>query len=293
MADTEPWTILRLLAWTTDFLKRKGVEQPRLDAEVLLAHARSCQRIDLYTAFDQTPSDEVRTAFRELVKRRAEGTPVAYLVGRKEFFSLSFRVTGDVLIPRPETEHLVIESLDLLKPLADRNPPPAVADVGTGSGAIAVSLAVHAPRAEITATDLSPAALEVAKTNAAEHSVAARIAFLQGDLLAPLPAEPGFDLVVSNPPYISTKEMDSLAGEVKNHEPQMALEAGPEGTEIIARLVPQAADRLRPGGWLLVEISPMIEAAVHSLFAAEGRLAPAATIKDLAGRARVVKARRL
>lgn len=293
MADAEPWTILRLLTWTTDFLKGKGVEQPRLEAEVLLAEARGCKRIELYTSFADVPADDVRTKFRELVKKRAEGAPVAYLVGRKEFFSLSLRVTGDVLIPRPETEHLVIEALDLLKTIDANDRPPAIADVGTGSGAIAVALAKHAPEAKLTAIDISQAALDVAMGNAAEHEVTERIDFKQGDLLNDFPPSPAFDLIVSNPPYVSSEEMRELAAEVRSFEPKLALEAGPRGTEIIARLIPQAAERLIPKGWLLVEISPMIETAVHELFAADGRYEPAVTAKDLAGRARVVKGRRL
>jgi release factor glutamine methyltransferase len=293
MPDPEPWTIRRLLAWTTDFLKQKGVEQPRLDAEILLAHARSCQRIELYTSFDEVPGDSVRAAFRELVRRRSEGTPVAYLVGRKEFFSLSFRVSSDVLIPRPETEHLVIEALDLLKAPGKANSTTRIADVGAGSGAIAISIARHAPQATVTAIDISPAALAIARLNAADHGVADRITFLEGDLLEPLPPSPTLDIVVSNPPYVSTAEMSALAADVRNHEPRLALEAGAKGTEIIERLIPQAAERLLTGGWLLVEISPMIERAVHALFAADQRFAPAATVKDLAGKPRIVKARRL
>src|SRR6478672_7807971 len=182
---SESWTILRLLTWTTDYLKSHGSDSPRLDAEVLLAHARGCERIMLYTAFDQIVDESVRGKFRELVKRRAEGEPVAYLVGKREFYSLSFRVTPDVLIPRPETEFVVVAALDALKELPND---PLVADVGTGSGAIAVAIGKHAPRAKAIAIDISSAALAVAKENAAAHQVLERIEFLEGDLLASLPA---------------------------------------------------------------------------------------------------------
>lgn len=292
MADNETWTIGRLLQWTTKFLGERGAGSPRLDAEVLLAEARGCQRIELYTAFDAVPDEVVRTAFRELVRRRAEGTPVAYLVGRKEFYSLSFRVDPGVLIPRPETEFVLIGLLDRLKERSPSASHPAVADVGTGSGILAVCAAKNVPNARVTAIDLSPKALVIAQANAAQHGVADRIDFVQGDLLSGLPAEPSFDGIVSNPPYVSTAEMAGLSREVREHEPRTALEAGPRGTEVIERLVPQAAERLLPGGWLLIEVSPMIEPAVRGLLAADGRLQLGPTIKDLAGHPRVVQARR-
>lgn len=291
MAEQESWTIGRLLTWTTDYLKQHGADSPRLDAEVLLAHARGCQRIELYTAFDAEVSDDVRAAFRELVKRRAAGTPVAYLVGKREFYSLSLRVTPDVLIPRPETEFLVIAALDEIKRLKPESQP-TVVDVGTGSGAIAIAIARHAPAARVTAIDISPAALAVAKENAAAHGVGERIALVCGDLLDALPGGEHFDIVVSNPPYIGESELPSLAREVKDHEPRRALIAGPTGLEVITRLIPQAAERLRPGGLLILEISPMLERYVRDLLAADGRFEPGATAKDLAGLARVVKARR-
>ncbi len=292
MAETETWTIGRLLQWTAKYLGERGATSPRLDAEVLLAEARNCQRIALYTAFEQVPDETVRTAFRELVRRRAEGTPVAYLVGRREFFSLSFRVNSDVLIPRPETEFVVTSLVDRIK---QRVPPiehPAIADVGTGSGVLAVCAAKHSPTAQVTAIDIDPKALAVAQANAFQHGVADRIQFRQGDLLTELPAEPMFDFIVSNPPYISSAEFAGLAVEVKDQEPRHALEAGPRGTEIIERLIPQAATRLRAGGWLLLEVSPMIDSSVRAMISADNFWQLAPTIKDLAGHPRVVQARR-
>src|SRR5687767_7835820 len=163
---SEAWTVLRLLTWTTDYLKSHGSDSPRLDAEVLLAHARGCERIQLYTAFDEVVTDEVRAAFRDLVKRRAEGVPVAYLVGKREFYSLSFRVTPDVLIPRPETEFVVLAALDALKIPNPKSPipnSPLVADIGVGSGAIAIAIAKHAPDCRLIAIDISHTALEIAR----------------------------------------------------------------------------------------------------------------------------------
>src|SRR5262245_40112198 len=171
-----PWTIGRLLTWTTDFLRDKGAENPRLDAEVLLAHSRGCKRIELYTAFEDVAPDALRERFRALVKERAAGKPVAYLVGQREFFSLPFEVTPDVLIPRPETELIVVRALDLAKELAAAGRRDlAIADVGTGSGILAVTLAKRLPTSRVTAVDVSPAAIAVAQRNAARHGVADRI----------------------------------------------------------------------------------------------------------------------
>jgi release factor glutamine methyltransferase len=292
MAETETWTIGRLLQWTTMYLAERGSPSARLDAEVLLADARGCRRIELYTAFDDTAAEPVRTAFRELVRRRAEGTPVAYLVGRREFYSLAFRVTPDVLIPRPETEFLVIALLDRIKQRA-ANGPVEIADIGTGSGVLAVCAARHVADCRVTAIDISAAALAVARTNADEHGVRDRIEFVESDLFAGVPADRRFDFVISNPPYVTTAEMEQLSPEVRRFEPRLALEAGPRGTEVIERLVPQAAERLNPGGWLLIEVSPMIEPAVVALLAADGRFTMAPTMKDLAGLPRVVQARHM
>ncbi len=301
MSSAEPWTVGRLLEWTADYLAGHGSESPRLDAEVLLAHALGCQRIELYTTFDDAPADEARTQFRELVRRRAEGTPVAYLTGSREFYSLRFRVTPDVLIPRPETELLVVAVLDLAKAssrgLGTSVPSePAtnlsIADVGTGSGIIAVCLAMHLPNCRVTASDLSLAALSVAAENAQTHGVAGRIEFVHSDLFAAVPGGRQFDFIVSNPPYVAEGEMERLPPDVRKFEPHGALLAGPRGTEVIERLIPQAAQRLRPGGHLLMEISPMIHDAVRNLLESDGRFELGPTIKDLARLPRVVQARR-
>jgi release factor glutamine methyltransferase len=279
------------LQWTTDYLEKGGSDSPRLDAEVLLADAMGCQRIGLYTSYDEVPDEAVRTAFRQLVGRRAEGMPVAYLVGRREFYSLDFRVTPDVLIPRPETELLVITLLDLVKGRpAEPAKPLRIADVGTGSGIVAVAVAKHLPGARITALDISPAALEVARTNAAEHGVSERIELIESDLLRAVEARPQFDFIVSNPPYVSTAEFDQLPTDVRNFEPRQALVAGPRGTEVIESLVPQAAERLEPGGHLLLEIGPATDEPVRRLLQSDGRFDLGPTIKDLARLPRVVQA---
>jgi release factor glutamine methyltransferase len=288
MADE--WTIGRLLQWTADYLQQHGSASPRLEAEVLLAHARGSKRIELYTSFDETAPETLRTAFRALVKRRAEGAPVAYLVGHREFFSLDFKVTPDVLIPRPETEFLVLTALDRIKQRGAGQI--EVADVGTGSGIIAIAIARQAAQARVTAIDLSAAALAVARENAERLKVAEQITFVQSDLFAALPADQKFDLIASNPPYVSTEEFASLAREVKAYEPELALLAGRCGTSVIERLVPQAAERLAVGGSLLLEISPMLQQPVEQLVAADPRWELGPTLKDLAGLPRVVQATR-
>ncbi len=287
MAD-ETWTVGRLLNWTADWLGTKGSESPRLDAEVLLAHVRGCQRIMLYTAFDTPVAEAERARFRELVKRRGEGEPVAYLVGSREFFSLPFRVTPAVLVPRPETEGLVVRVLDLCKPLAT----PRIVDVGTGSGAIAITLAKHLPTARIAATDISSAALAVARENATRHAVAERIDFIECDLLTDPRVAGPCDVIVSNPPYVRADEFESLPRDVRLHEPTGALVAGPTGVEVIARLAAAAAERLAAGGWLVVEIGPTIAAAAEAAIAGVPGLEPGPTLKDLAGLPRIAQARR-
>ena len=281
----EPWTVGRLLTWTTDWLAARGAESPRLDAEVLLAFVRGCPRIALYTAFGETVPDAERGRFRELVKRRGAGEPVAYLVGSREFFSLPLAVSPAVLVPRPETEGLVVRTLDLCRSAEA----PRIIDVGTGSGAIAIALAKHLPRAEITATDISAAALEVARGNAERHGVAERIRFVHGDLCAA--AEGPWTVMVSNPPYVREDEFAALPRDVREHEPRGALVAGPEGTEVVARLAVAAAAALAPGGWLLVEIGPAVADASLRLLEGAG-LSVGPVLKDLAGLQRIVQARR-
>lgn len=282
----EPWTVGRLLTWTTDWLAARGAESPRLDAEVLLAFVRGCPRIALYTAFGETVPDAERGRFRDLVKRRGAGEPVAYLVGSREFFSLPLVVSPAVLVPRPETEGLVVRVLDLCRSAAA----PRIIDVGTGSGAIAIALAKHLPRADITATDTSAAALDVARGNAERHAVADRIRFVHGDLCAG--ADGPWDVIVSNPPYVREDEFAALPRDVREHEPRSALVAGPEGTEVVARLAAVAAMSLAPDGWLVVEIGPVVAAAALHLLASRPGLAVGPVLKDLAGLPRIVQARR-
>lgn len=294
--DSEKWTIGRLLNWTTDFFTQRGIESARLEAEVLLAHCRACKRIMLYTAFEEAADDSLRDSFRQLVRQRADGTPVAYLVGVKEFYSLDFEVTPNVLIPRPETELLVVNCIDLAKQRSEAGQGGdisalRIADVGTGSGILAVCIAKHLPQSQVTAIDISPAALDVARRNADRHGVDAQVEFLEGDLLEGLGSDARFDIIVSNPPYVTSEEMLSLDKTVRDYEPHLALDGGGDGTQIVGHLIQQSQHRLGPDGRLLVEISPTIVGQVENLLD-ESSLDRLPTINDLAGRARVVHAKR-
>lgn len=241
--------VAQVLQEATQTLAAAGCDTPRLDAEVLLAHVLGCDRAWLYAHPEHRLSPSQSSAYQFLISRRARREPVAYLTGHKEFFGLDLVVTRDVLIPRPETERLVELALQYAPTLPS---PPMIADVGTGSGAIAVALAVHLPQAQVIALDTSPFALAVARRNAARHGVARRVCCIQGDLLAPL-AGP-LALIVANPPYLSQAELVSAPPEVARWEPRAALNGGPEGLGVIRHLMTMAVQRLQTGGVLLMEI---------------------------------------
>lgn len=282
MADTT-WTIKALLAWTADHFAKKGLDSPRLDAELLLAHVLACKRIDLIVRYDERPNDAQRSAFRSLVQKRLDRCPTAYLVGTREFYLLPFEVNAAVLIPRPDTETLVDVGIEFLK----KRPAPAVLDLGTGSGCIAVCLAHAVKAASVTAVDVSPDAVAVAARNAKRNAVADRVRFRVGNLFAPV--EPGstFDLIVSNPPYIPPSEIETLMPEVKDHEPRVALDGGTDGLSFYRRLSAECRGWLKPGGLLAVEIGPTQDGAVRELFESTG-LKGVKLVKDRAGRSRVV-----
>ena len=282
------WTVGSLLEWTERYLAQKGVEFPRLDAQVLLAHALSCKRIDLYgTRHAEPAAEDVRQRYRELIRKRVEGCPVAYLVGRKEFFSMELEVCPDVLIPRPDSEVAVSECLRL----ANGGAAPRVLDLGTGSGNLAVAVAKHHKGARVTAVDLSPKALAVAERNAVKQGVAERVRFLGGDLFAPVPAGERFDFVVSNPPYIPRDDIAKLAPGVRDYEPHLALDGGPDGYAVLERLVTGAGDHLEAGGYLIVEIGAPQEAEARRRIAAHAGFEQAATVRDYSGHPRVLVAR--
>ncbi len=284
----EAWTVGRLLTWTTDFLKRRGSESPRLDAEVMLAHVLDWQRVELYTHFTEEVPERARGRYRDLVRRRAEGSPVAYLVGRKEFYSLAFEVSPAVLIPRPESEFVVVEFLSVTKGLEAVR----AVDVGTGSGCLAIASAHRNPGARFVAIDASEEALALARRNAERHGVADRIDFRQGDRLEPVRDEEPFDVIMSNPPYIPTGDIPGLEVGVRDYEPHLALDGGPDGLDMVRGLVQQSVALIKPGGHLILEIGTAQEKPVRSLIEAysEFRLAP--TIRDHAQHPRVIRATR-
>jgi release factor glutamine methyltransferase len=283
MAEKTIWTIKSLLAWTADHFAKKGLDSPRLDAELLLAHVLNCKRIDLIVRYDEQPSEAQRATFRSLVQKRLDRCPTAYLVGTREFYLLPFEVNVAVLIPRPDTETLVDVAIEFLK----KRPAPTVLDLGTGSGCIAICLAHAVKAARVTAVDVSPDAVAVATRNAKRNGVADRVRVLTGNLFAAI--EPGttFDLIASNPPYIPPAEIETLMPEVKDHEPRIALDGGTDGLAFYRRLTAEARGWLKPGGLLAVEISPTQGDAVRELFETAG-LKSVAVVKDRGGRMRVV-----
>jgi release factor glutamine methyltransferase len=278
--------VLELLRWTQGHFASKGIDTARLDAECLLAAALGCDRLRLYLDFDKPVETAERARFRELVRRRAdERVPVALLTGRREFWSLEFEVTPDVLVPRPETETLVDW---LLGRVAEREAELRVLDLGTGSGAIAVALARELPKARVTATDLSPAALAVARRNAEAHGVADRVRFLAGDGFAPV-AGLRFHLVASNPPYVAERDAAALPPELR-HEPRAALFAGPDGTDLLRRLAAGVGEHLEPGGSAAFEVGEGQAERVAGWLRAAG-LGGVGVVRDSAARPRVVTAR--
>lgn len=285
MAD-EIWTVLKVLRWTQARFAEKGLATPRLDAELLLAKALDSDRIGLYTRHDQPLDKDELAACRALIRRRLDGEPVAYIIGKKEFWSLSFTVDERVLVPRPETELLVETALETLRGREAANQV-RIADVGTGSGAIAVALALELRDAEVLAVDVSEAALEVARKNAAD--LGARVEFLRGDLLDPLVGREPFDAIVSNPPYIPDAEFAALPPEVRR-EPRGALLGGADGLRELRRLVEGGRRLLKPGGLLAMEVGAGQAEAVAELLRSAGYV-DVLVRADLAGIGRVVAGR--
>jgi len=290
----QAWTIRRLLEWTTPFFTRKGVDSPRLSAELLLAHVLKLPRIRLYTGYENLiPENELAT-FRDLVKRAAEQEPIAYLTGTAHFFNLEFEVNRDVLIPRPETETLVEHVLQLV-----RNTPglerPRVLDLCTGSGCVAAAIAHHLKSSTVLASDNSASAATVARRNIQRLGLDGRVHIEQGDLYEAVEKQVDiqpFDFIVANPPYIRSEEIAKLDRNVRDYEPMAALDGGPDGLVVHRRIIAGAADRLVSGGRIYLEIAfDQGELARQVVGTAEG-FEEVSVLKDYGGRDRVVSARK-
>ncbi|MBI3540868.1 MAG: peptide chain release factor N(5)-glutamine methyltransferase [Deltaproteobacteria bacterium] len=254
---TELWTSLKLIQWTASYFEKKGIPNPRLDAELLLAHVLKCPRINLYTDHDKKVSEKDLAHFKSLIERRTTREPLQYIVGTTEFWGLKFHVTPEVLIPRPETELLVEQVMNIVGQTQGSAPTMQILDIGTGSGCIAIALAKNLAQAKVTATDKSPEALEVARKNAKFHGVEDRISFILSDI-APwksFTAEGrSFDVIISNPPYIPSSEIPDLQSEVSQFEPRQALDGGTDGMTIIQSILQEAPHFLKENGFLLMEI---------------------------------------
>lgn len=283
--DDPPWTVLSLLRWTTGYLQEKGIPEARLNAEILLAGALGLKRLDLYLQFDRPLRPEELAGFKPRLKRRARGEPLQYIAGESEFRDLRLKVDRRVLIPRPETELLVGE---VLRWAAGRGALRA-ADIGTGSGAIALSLATEGEFARIVATDVSPDALAVAAENLRDLAADAPVELRVGAGYAKLDGE-RFDVVVSNPPYVGERERSTLPPEVAEWEPPAALFSGADGLGTIEDLVAGAPDHLEPHGLLALEIGASQAAAVLAMIRASGAFLEPDIVKDLAGHDRIVLA---
>ena len=278
----ELWTIGRILKWTEQYFKQKNIESPRLDAEVLLSHILERERIYLYVHFDEPLEPTELARYREAIKQRVQRVPVAYIIGEKEFMGLTFKVTEDTLVPRPDTEILVQAAVERLRA---RGETPRFADIGTGSGAICLSILHFLPKAQADTVDISPAARAIAEENAAALEVADRVTFHTGDLLAPLAGQ-CYDAILSNPPYIPDGDIAALAPEVRLKEPHTALAGGKDGLDFYRRLTADAPAHLKDGGFLAVEVGIHQAAPVAAL--AVPAFSRTEILKDYAGIERVV-----
>lgn len=290
--ESTEWPIGKLLTWTTGYFTTHQIDEPRLSAELLLAHVLACSRMALYTRYDEiAPAEKIR-AFKELVKRRREREPVAYLTGKAWFFSLEFSVSPAVLIPRPDTETLVEQAVSILR----GGPPNAnLLDLCTGSGCVALAVIKNVPDARAVATDISDPALQIAKNNAAAIGLAERVDFFSGDLYAALGDAPPrrFDVITANPPYIPSQAIDTLMPEVSRFEPRLALDGGSDGLQLIGRIINDSPHYLAAEGYLLLETGCDQTEQAAELIAATGQFSPARIVTDSAGHRRCVIARRL
>ncbi|MCU0594873.1 MAG: peptide chain release factor N(5)-glutamine methyltransferase [Desulfobacterota bacterium] len=288
------WTIGELLKVSADYLKQKGIDSPRLSAEILLAHQLRLTRVKLYLQYDQPLTEQEIEGYRALVRRRLSREPVQYITGTQEFWSMEFLVTPAVLIPRPETEVLLEQAVLLGKedPRLQREGA-RLLDLGTGCGALAVALAREFEKALICATDLSAEALRVAMDNAERHGVKDRIEFKCGDWFSPFAGtDTRFDMILSNPPYVSSEAFESLSPEVRDHEPRSALDGREQGMQDINRILDEAAGYLVHEGWILMEMGPEQTPEAVRIIEETGQFAEHRRIQDYSRRYRTVMARK-
>jgi release factor glutamine methyltransferase len=286
------WTVIDLLKETQSYFEKCGIATPRLDAELLLASCLQKDRISLYLDFEYKLTPEELARFRELVRRRGKGEPVAYITGFKEFWSLRLAVTPDVLIPRPDTEVLVEEVIKRIS-LRASGGPCSILDIGTGSGAIALALAHELPDAAICGLDLSTEALKVAEANARSCGLGERVDFICGDSLSALQEDQLFDVIVSNPPYIPSADIETLEPDIRNFEPRIALDGGPDGLDFYRTWIPQMHRYLKVNGFVALEIGAEQGRQVAELFAATGKYNDVRIVKDFAHKQRIVAAQLL
>jgi release factor glutamine methyltransferase len=292
MTSNETWTIQKLLNWVTEYLDTKGIESARLSSELLLSHVLGLKRIELYTQFDKQVPQEQLDLLHGMIKRAGLHEPVAYLTGGTEFYSLELDITADCLIPRPETELLVQRAIEFLR---TRSGVQYICDLCTGSGCIAVAIAKNVPDARVTATDISSAALEVAARNVEKHRLNEQIRLLCGDLFEPIIQQLDvnqFDLIVCNPPYVSTAEYEKLDKNVKDYEPASALLAGADGMDVYRSIIKKVDEFLKPGAALMLEIGYAQGSAVRELLEQPGAFAEIKIEKDLHDNDRIVIARK-
>lgn len=288
------WTIGELLKVSADYLKQKGIDSPRLGAEILLAHQLHLTRVKLYLQYDQPLTEQEVEGYRALIRRRLSREPVQYITGTQEFWSMEFIVNPSVLIPRPETEVLVEQAVSLSKQNPNLQEEGVnLLDLGTGCGALAVALAREFKKALIWATDLSEEALQVARRNAERHGVRDRIEFRAGDWFTPFAGKAArFDMILSNPPYIPAEAFETLAPEVRDHEPRSALDGRAQGMHDIARILREATAYLVPGGWILMEMDPEQTQKAVKVIEETGQFAEHRRVQDYSRRYRVVMARK-
>jgi release factor glutamine methyltransferase len=288
----EPWTIQKLLTWITDYLTQKKVDSPRLSAELLLSDVLAMKRIELYMHFDKAVEQEKLDTLRGLVKRAGESEPIGYLVGRTEFYSLELAVCPDCLIPRPETELLVERAIEFLRARTGNQ---HVLDLCTGCGCIAIAIAKNFSDLKIIATDISDGALATAAKNVQKHKLEDKITLLSGDLFEPIIRQidiAPFDLIISNPPYVSELEFEKLEKNVKDYEPRIALHGGADGLDVYRRIVAEVDKFLKPDASLMMEIGYAQGTAVRELLEKKDLFASVAIEKDLSNNDRIAIAKK-